>query len=234
MPSAQSVIPWLTYFMCRFPEWAGLPFGYDPGYITGVLCMNQFKKDSRRSTLGIVIGTSFATALAVSTALKLSPDRRRLPSPRETQILCISKEQGDALPYPRIFFLVRDVTIRNDEGVRMGSRGPESESAVLMKSRSDYTVADVVQWQLDNHQGFTRSSVSSVMFSTVEGPQPLSRGLGVGTVLVLVGEEDPVILAGELREDAEGVMGKEKVDFRITPEAGTSSQRQCPILLSKT
>ncbi|OWP05723.1 hypothetical protein B2J93_841 [Marssonina coronariae] len=186
--------------------------------------------------LGIVIRTSFATALAVFTALKLSPDRRRLPSPRETQILCISKEQGDALPYPPDILpgARRYESLRNDEGVRMGSRGPESESAVLMKSRSDYTVADVVQWQLVNHQGFTGSSVSSVMFSTVEGPRPLSRGLGVGTVLILAGEEDPVILAGQLREDAEGVMGKEKVDFRITPEAGTSSQRQCPILLSKT
>ncbi|KAK2626559.1 hypothetical protein QTJ16_003734 [Diplocarpon rosae] len=52
MPIDRPALPWLTYFMCSFPAWGGVLFGYDSGYIAGVIGMNQFKKDfGRPSTL---------------------------------------------------------------------------------------------------------------------------------------------------------------------------------------
>ncbi|PBP27198.1 hypothetical protein BUE80_DR001897 [Diplocarpon rosae] len=344
-------------------------------------------------TLGVVLGTSFATALAVFTVLKLSPSRRAIPSPRESQIPYMSKEERDALPYPpdilpgardvtspygtmRVYewgpetgrkvvlihgistpcialsniahglaatgcrvilfdlfgrgysdspslphdsrlyatqillavtssplawtpggfsligyslgggiaadfaasfpemvkavvllapaglirprhfgwqsrllysgllpdawleWLVRErlgggpavrpgTTLGTSENPSLGDdvegdRDPRFESAVLTQSRPGSTVANVVQWQLEHHRGFVRSFVSSMMFSTIEGPRPLWRALGerVGRVLILAGEEDPVIRAGELREDAEDAIGKERIDFRIVAGGG--------------
>lgn len=103
-----------------------------------------------------------------------------------------------------------------------GNRDPKFESAVLMKSRPGHTIADVVQWQLESHRGFVRSFVGSMMFSTIQKPQPLWRKLRErkDQVLILAGEEDPVILAGELKEDAEEAIGSDRVDFRIVVGGG--------------
>lgn len=62
--------------------------------------------------LGIVIGSSLATTLAVFIVLKLSsPHSKIVPSPRETQIPRISKEEQALLPYPPdVLPGARDVT----------------------------------------------------------------------------------------------------------------------------
>ncbi|KAJ5032612.1 uncharacterized protein L3040_009209 [Drepanopeziza brunnea f. sp. 'multigermtubi'] len=103
-----------------------------------------------------------------------------------------------------------------------GNRDPRFESTVLMRSRPGYTVADVVSWQIQHHAGFVRSFVSSMMFSAIESPRPLWGKLGQRheKILILAGEEDPVILAAELREDAEDAIGSDKVDFRIVQGGG--------------
>lgn len=104
-----------------------------------------------------------------------------------------------------------------------GNRDPKFEAAILMQSRPEHTIADVVQWQLTNHEGFVRSFVSSMRHSAVAGPRPLWKKLGERQekILVLAGNEDGVILAPELRADFEdAVGGPQKVDFRLVEGGG--------------
>lgn len=98
-----------------------------------------------------------------------------------------------------------------------GNREPEFESAVPVRSRPGHTIADVISWQVENHRGFVRSFVSSMQFSTIEKPRPSWRKLGERKerILILAGEDDPVILAKELEEDAQEAIGTGRVDFRV-------------------
>ncbi|CZT47948.1 related to alpha/beta hydrolase family protein [Rhynchosporium secalis] len=99
------------------------------------------------------------------------------------------------------------------------NRDPKFENAVVVvvKDRPNVTVADVVGWQLEEHKGFVRSFVSSMMWGSIEGPRPAWKALGERKekILVIVGEEDPIMLVDELRIDVEDVIGAERVQFRV-------------------
>lgn len=41
----------LAYFLCVFSSFGGILFGYDSGYISGVLAMNFFKQEFGRMSL---------------------------------------------------------------------------------------------------------------------------------------------------------------------------------------
>jgi hypothetical protein len=41
----------LAYFLCVFSAFGGILFGYDSGYISGVLAMNFFKQEFGRKSL---------------------------------------------------------------------------------------------------------------------------------------------------------------------------------------
>jgi hypothetical protein len=97
-----------------------------------------------------------------------------------------------------------------------GNRDPSFESAPLSKNRPRVTVADAVQWQIDNHEGFVRSFMSSIKNASIEGRQETWRKLGKreDKVLIIAGKMDSVIVPRELREDAEEAAGREKVEWR--------------------
>ncbi len=97
-----------------------------------------------------------------------------------------------------------------------GNRDPEFEGAPLSKNRTEVTVADAVQWQIDNHQGFVRSFMSSIKNASIEGRQETWRKLGKrgDKVLIIAEKTDAVIVSRELTEDAEGAIGSEKVEWR--------------------
>ncbi|KAL2064865.1 hypothetical protein VTL71DRAFT_4005 [Oculimacula yallundae] len=103
-----------------------------------------------------------------------------------------------------------------------GNRDPIFESAVVVKSRPHITVADVVAWQLEQHKGFVRSFVSSMMWGAIEGPRPWWKVLGERKekVLVIVGEKDAVISTDELRVDVEEAIGKGRVQFVVVDGGG--------------
>ncbi|KAH7364458.1 prolyl aminopeptidase-like protein [Rhexocercosporidium sp. MPI-PUGE-AT-0058] len=103
-----------------------------------------------------------------------------------------------------------------------GNRDPKFESAVVVKARPEFTVADVVGWQLDKHRGFIGSFVSSMMWGPIEGPRPKWRVLGEREekVLVIVGEGDAIVLVDELRVDVEEAVGAGRVEYRVLEEEG--------------
>lgn len=102
-----------------------------------------------------------------------------------------------------------------------GNRDPQFESAVLSASKPEVTIADAVQWQINNHEGFIKSFVSSIKHSSIEEKQENWSKLGArnDSVLIIAGATDPVIIAKELREDAEAAIGPGKLKWRVI-EAG--------------
>lgn len=76
-----------------------------------------------------------------------------------------------------------------------GARDYDFENSPLSKTRPDVTVASVVQWQVENHQGFVDSFVSSIKYASIEGKQETWRKLGLRSdkVLILVGKSDPLV-----------------------------------------
>jgi len=120
-----------------------------------------------------------------------------------------SKEQKDE----------RDEKVETDKVVNAeikGNRDPQFESAVLSKSRPGVTVASAVQWQVDNHEGFVKSFVSSIKYSPIENQHETWKKLaeGKGRLVVIAGQTDAIIKCDELREDVVEVAGKERVIWR--------------------
>lgn len=102
-----------------------------------------------------------------------------------------------------------------------GNRDPKFESTVLSSERPDVTIGSVVEWQLVNHEGFVKSFISSMRYGSIEGKQETWKKLGLRNdkVMIIVGSEDAVISAVELKEDALEAIGEENVEWRIV-EAG--------------
>jgi predicted esterase len=74
-----------------------------------------------------------------------------------------------------------------------------------------------VQWQLRNHGGFVRSFLSSVRFAPITGQEEAWTRLGKlrnDKVLIIAGTQDPIVIVPEIREDAERLLGKEKVRYK--------------------
>ncbi|KAF8866520.1 alpha/beta-hydrolase [Acephala macrosclerotiorum] len=97
-----------------------------------------------------------------------------------------------------------------------GNRDPKFESAVLNASKPGVTIADVVEWQINHHEGFIKSFISSIKHSSIEEKQETWVKLGTRNdkALIIAGSTDPVIIAKELRQDAETVIGPENVEWR--------------------
>ncbi|KAG0651040.1 hypothetical protein D0Z07_2506 [Hyphodiscus hymeniophilus] len=82
------------------------------------------------------------------------------------------------------------------------------------------SVASAVQWQVDFHEGFIRSFVSSIKYASVERkPETLTSwgklGLRKDKVLIIAGSTDVLIVASELEVDAKDVIGAGNVDWRV-------------------
>jgi hypothetical protein len=92
------------------------------------------------------------------------------------------------------------------------SRPPKPLSYI----RPNLTVDAAVVWQLNNHTGFVHSFMSSVRFAPITGQQRHWSKLSQrqNKLLIVAGTRDPIIIADEIREDAEQLLGKEKVVFR--------------------
>ena len=75
-----------------------------------------------------------------------------------------------------------------------GARNYDFESSPLSKTRPRVTVASAVQWQLQNHDGFVSSFVSSIKYASIEGKQETWRKLGLRNdkVIIFAGKADPL------------------------------------------
>jgi pimeloyl-ACP methyl ester carboxylesterase len=106
----------------------------------------------------------------------------------------------------------------------------------LFPGRPAFSVATSVAWQADAHPGFVSSFISSIQNSPISGQQPrwqiiasrldeqrsnpydtvaAKQGLREGKMLILLGDEDSVIVADEVSEDAKEAMGEANVQIEV-------------------
>jgi pimeloyl-ACP methyl ester carboxylesterase len=98
-----------------------------------------------------------------------------------------------------------------------GTRNAGFESTPLSKNRPGVTVTSAVQWQVNYHEGFVRSFVSSIKNSSIQGNQATWKKLGLRNdkVLIIAGSTDPLIVPHELHDDALDAIGADKVEWRV-------------------
>ncbi|KAI1461850.1 Alpha/Beta hydrolase protein [Annulohypoxylon moriforme] len=125
----------------------------------------------------------------------------------------------------------------NGDGDSNGGDGFDSTS--ISKARPDVTVASVVRWQVDHHEGFVMAFLSTIRNAPIYAPQDdwkiLARilkarrrfehdkklrsisGMCAGKVLMVLGEDDPIVVKEEVIEDAGQVLGLDGVEFVVLP-----------------
>ncbi|KAI1446677.1 alpha/beta-hydrolase [Annulohypoxylon stygium] len=125
----------------------------------------------------------------------------------------------------------------NGDGDSNGGDG--FDSAVISKFRPDVTVASVVRWQVDRHEGFVTAFLSTIrnapIYAALDDWKHLALILKArrrfehdnksksdleiqsGKILIVLGEDDPVVVKEEMVEDAERVLGSDGVEFAIMP-----------------
>ncbi len=93
----------------------------------------------------------------------------------------------------------------------------EAQSFIpLSRTRPDIHVQQAVQWQLRNHDGFVLAFLSSIRHAPITEQQEHWRRLKrvrSDKVLVIAGTLDPIVFPDELREDAEALLGKERIAY---------------------
>lgn len=76
-----------------------------------------------------------------------------------------------------------------------GARDHDFESHPLSKSHPDITVGSAIQWQVQNHEGFLTSFISSIKYASIEGKHEVWRKLGLRSdkALIFAGTKDPLV-----------------------------------------
>ncbi|KAI1382412.1 alpha/beta-hydrolase [Hypoxylon crocopeplum] len=138
-------------------------------------------------------------------------------------------------------------SLPNGDGDTNGGDG--FDNASISRFRPGVTVASVVRWQIDNHEGFLTAFLSSIRNSPIYAPHEdwkalamildkrrrnentqeagMVAGLATGRILMVLGKDDPVVVERETMEDAKRVLGSEAVEF-----AGLPGGHELPITAS--
>ncbi|KAI1498343.1 alpha/beta-hydrolase [Biscogniauxia marginata] len=133
-----------------------------------------------------------------------------------------------------------DILAAEDEQKQVSGDGDANggkgfNSAAISKYRPGVTVSSVVQWQVDHHRGFLLAFLSTIRNAPIYAPQEdwealssilkakrieieegkSNSGLNRGKILIVLGEDDPVIVKDETIEDAKAVLGHDGVEFTV-------------------
>ncbi|TAQ84847.1 hypothetical protein B7494_g6839 [Chlorociboria aeruginascens] len=112
---------------------------------------------------------------------------------------------------------VKEIDAKSPEGAVVGEiKGTDTATPVLSKNRPGVNVNAVVQWQVENHLGFTRSFVSSTRYASISGSHETWKKLGSrqDKVLVLAGSTDPFIILSEFKPDVTECFGASKLEWK--------------------
>jgi pimeloyl-ACP methyl ester carboxylesterase len=113
--------------------------------------------------------------------------------------------------------------------------GKGFDRASVSRSRPGVTVSSIVAWQIDRHDGFITAFLSTIRNAPIYAPQTdwealslilaerrklggdndnesMPRGMTQGKVLLILGSDDPVVVADETIEDAQEVLGEDGVE----------------------
>ncbi|KAI1651723.1 alpha/beta-hydrolase [Daldinia loculata] len=117
--------------------------------------------------------------------------------------------------------------------------GAGFDSTSISKFRPKVTVSSIVGWQVDHHDGFVMAFLSTIRNAPIYAPQqdwvalhkilesrrrsehdkeagPIS-GLRAGKILMILGEDDPVVVKDETIEDAQNILGYDGVEIAVLP-----------------
>lgn len=122
-------------------------------------------------------------------------------------------------------------TVENAEtkATNRGDAVYASSHHALLPENPFSTVGAVVDWQLENHDGFVPAFISSIRYAPVHGEHERWRILGKNVssgagdlkkVHIVLGETDPIIVMEEIMEDATECLGVGNVEFEIVKGAG--------------
>lgn len=116
------------------------------------------------------------------------------------------------------------------------SRGNSDDSAVYLSSDRSLlpgmphsTVSAVVDWQIKHHKGFVPAFISTIRHGPVHHEHARWQVIGenidrheglLKEVWFVLGEDDPIIIADELTEDAKAALGEDNVKIRLVKEVG--------------
>ncbi|RDW82433.1 hypothetical protein BP6252_03545 [Coleophoma cylindrospora] len=100
----------------------------------------------------------------------------------------------------------------------------------ISKKYPHLTVMGAVQWHLQQHPGFVRSFMSSVRYAPITGQDAIWKKLALreDKTLIVAGTTDPIIIANEIKEDAERVLG-DKLEWILL-----SGAHDIPVVDSET
>ncbi|KAL6705862.1 hypothetical protein ACN47E_006322 [Coniothyrium glycines] len=116
------------------------------------------------------------------------------------------------------------------------SRGDSDESAVYLSSNRSLlpgmpqsTVSAVVDWQIKHHKGFVPAFISTIRHGPIHKEHSRWQVIGenidrhegpLKEVWFVLGEDDPIVIADEITEDAKAALGEDNVKIRLVKEVG--------------
>jgi hypothetical protein len=100
---------------------------------------------------------------------------------------------------------------------------------LLLPNHINSTASNVVDWQIQHHQGFIPAFISAIRYAPIHGQQSrwsairdnIENGVGkLKKVHIVLGETDPIVVAAELTEDAAAVLGEENMEVEVIQGVG--------------
>lgn len=99
----------------------------------------------------------------------------------------------------------------------------------LIPSNSNSTVGKVVDWQIQHHQGFVPAFISSIRYAPIHNQHHRWKMLRqhieqastpLKEVHLVLGQNDPIIIANEVTEDATAILGEQFTRIEVIEGAG--------------
>ncbi|KAH7127049.1 Alpha/Beta hydrolase protein [Dendryphion nanum] len=111
-----------------------------------------------------------------------------------------------------------------DDGGKIGHKN-------LLKGIPNSTAGNVVDWQIQNHRGFVKAFISSIRYAPIHSQherwQQIGKNIdnGIGRmknkqVYVILGENDPIIIADEISADVKEALGEHNVRIEVLKDTG--------------
>jgi hypothetical protein len=122
--------------------------------------------------------------------------------------------------------------IENAETTTTASEGDKtyvSNNSMLLPGNPHSTVSSVVDWQIQNHKGFVPAFISTIRHAPLYNQQARwgvirenieNRAGPLKEVWLLLGENDPIINADEITEDARAALGEDNVRVKVLDGVG--------------
>jgi pimeloyl-ACP methyl ester carboxylesterase len=113
-------------------------------------------------------------------------------------------------------------------GLKGNVEGAETEGPLVVPGNPNSTVAAIIAWQVEYHEGFIPAFISSIRHAPIHGQHEVWETLGrrlvqarsgtsltksfdAGKILMILGKQDPVVIADEVAADSIETLGKDQV-----------------------